>query len=61
VSENLSVRPELTAVLQHRKASSDCHAAPLGYGAEEGTYTCTRCGQPCGRVLGPPAEVTAHG
>lgn len=61
MSEGLEVRPRLTAVLAHRKASSDCHGALLDAGEEPGTFTCQECGQPCRRVMSEPQEVTAHG
>jgi hypothetical protein len=62
VGEGLAVRPEITAVLEHRKASSSCHGAKLRAAdvLPEG-YECTACGEPCTRVLGEPQEVTAHG
>ena len=54
------VRPEVTAVFEHRKASSDCCAAGLGV-SDTGAWWCRACGRACGRVLGDPVEVTAHG
>lgn len=62
MADGLTVRPEVTAVLAHRKASSDCHGAPLR-AAEvppEG-FECARCGQPCRRVLAEAEEVIARG
>lgn len=66
VPDELVVRPVLTAVLAHRKASSSCCAAPLNIARPaadggEPDWLCTACGQPCQRVLGDPVEVTAHG
>ena len=62
MGEGLVVKPEITAVLAHRKASSSCCAAPLRAAdvAPEG-FECTACGDRCRRVLGEPVEVTAHG
>lgn len=57
----LVIRPVLTAVLAHRKASSSCCGAKLNPGSEAGTYSCRECSQPCERVLSEPREVTAHG
>lgn len=53
------VRPEIRAVLAWRRASSDCCAAPLDGGPD--VFTCSACGEACGRVLSDPVEVTAHG
>lgn len=61
MADCLSVQPQFTAVLAHRKASSGCCGAPLNLGGEPGTFTCQECGQPCVRVLSDPAEVTARG
>jgi hypothetical protein len=61
MGDGLEVRPVITAVLEHRKAASDCHGALLNPGPEQGTFTCQACGQPCERVLSEPREVTAHG
>jgi hypothetical protein len=57
----LEVRPEITAVFAHRKASSDCCGAGLGLPDSGRYYVCKDCGQPCNRVLSDPTEVTAHG
>lgn len=39
----------------HRSASSHCCAAVLAEGGTPETgFTCTGCGRPCSRVLGPP-------
>lgn len=59
--DELIVRPQLTAVLAHRKASSSCCGALLDPGMEPEAYLCRGCGQPCARVLSDPVEVTAHG
>jgi hypothetical protein len=59
--DGLTVRPVITAVLEHRTASSDCHAAKLDPGTGPGTYDCRECGQPCERVMSAPEEVTARG
>lgn len=58
---SLDLKPVITATLAHRKASSSCCGAPLNAcGQAEGcAWHCRACGQPCGRVLGPPQEVTA--
>lgn len=61
MGDQLVVQPVLTAVLEHRKASSGCCGAKLAPGPEPGTFTCRGCGKPCERVLGDPVEVTAHG
>lgn len=56
--------------LEHRKAESACHAAPLNLptadeleqfaGVPDGErFTCSACGQPTARVLGAPVTVTA--
>lgn len=62
MAEDLAVRPEITAVLSHRKASSGCCGAKLRAAdvPPEG-FECTACGEPCTRVLGEAQEVTAHG
>jgi hypothetical protein len=45
-------------VAVHEKASSSCCGAVLAEGGnDEAGYTCTGCGQPCEKVMGPP---TAH-
>jgi hypothetical protein len=59
--EELTVQPEITATLEHRKASSSCHGALLDPGLQPGTYACQECGQPCERRLGEPVTVTASG
>jgi len=56
----LEIRPGLRVTLAKRTASSDCHGAKLNLGMEPGTFTCRECGQPCGRVLSEPVEVTGH-
>lgn len=66
VADELVVRPVLTAVLEHRRASSSCCAAPLGIAAPAGgggepAWLCTACERPCDRVLADPVEVSAHG
>ena len=60
MTEPIEIRPQVTAVFEHRKAASDCCGAPLGAGGPSG-WVCKDCGLPCSRVLGPPREVTAHG
>jgi hypothetical protein len=62
MGEGLVVKPEITAVVEHRKASSDCCGAKLRAAdvPPEG-FECTGCGEPCRRVLGEPQEVTARG
>lgn len=62
MGESLVVRPAVTAVLAHRKASSDCCGAQLRPAdvPPEG-FECTACGEPCRRVLSEATEVTAHG
>lgn len=55
------MRPQITATAVKRAASSDCHGAKLDPGADPGAFTCCECGQPCGRVLGEPQEVTFYG
>lgn len=54
MSMPLEVRVE--AVLAHQRASSDCCAARLNVAAG-GEWVCRRCGQVCGRVLGPPETI----
>jgi hypothetical protein len=61
VGDALEVCPEIAATLEHRKAASGCCGAGLYPGEEPGSFVCRKCGQPCGRVLGEPREVTAHG
>lgn len=62
MGDGLVVRPVLTAVLAHRKASSDCHGALLrAADVQPEGFECTQCGQPCRRVLSEPVEVTARG
>ena len=61
MSDGLTIRPAVTAVLAHRKASSGCCDAPLAPGPEPETFTCRGCGQPCQRILGEPEEVIARG
>lgn len=42
----------------HEAARSSCHGAILAEGGTPETgFSCTECGQPCDRVMGPP---TAH-
>lgn len=61
----LNIKPEITATLEHRKASSSCCGAKVDMServtGQLGMWICRGCGKPCGRVLGPPQEVTAHG
>ena len=60
---SLDLKPVITAILEHRKASSDCCGAKLDLdmNAIGSVWTCRACGKPCQRVLGPPREVTARG
>lgn len=57
------VQVQARAVLEHRKASSSCHGAPLRLPPQGAAheYECGQCGQPCERVLGEPAQVHARG
>jgi hypothetical protein len=54
---------QVTAVVEHRRASSGCCGAllrPPAPGAAH-EYECASCGQPAVRVLGEPARVPATG
>ncbi len=57
------VTVQITAVVEHRKASSGCCGALLRLPPEgaEHEYECTSCGQPAVRVLGEPRHVPAVG
>jgi hypothetical protein len=57
----IQVTPRVTAVFEHRKASSGCCGSLLAPAAAPGAFTCRGCGQPCDRVLSEPTEVTVHG
>lgn len=62
----------VSVTLEHRKAESACHAAPLNLPtpdelatgafdevAEGERFTCSACGARTARVLGAPVTVTA--
>lgn len=59
MADALVILPGFRVTLAKRTASSGCCAAKLSPGAEPGTFTCRSCGQPCGRVMSDPVEVTA--
>lgn len=61
MADVLAVVPEITAVLEHRTASSSCCGAKLSPGTVPGSFTCRGCGESCERVMSDPVEVTAHG
>lgn len=56
--DSLDVRPVLTAVLEHRTASSSCCGAKLNPGPALGAFACRSCGQPCERAMSEPREIT---
>lgn len=60
MTDALEIRPVITAALAHRTASSDCCGVKLDPGLEPGTFTCQACGEPCGRVMSEPREITAR-
>lgn len=61
MAEGLTVQPVIEAAGEVRRASSSCCGAKLSPGPEPETFGCRSCGQPCGRVLSGPEEVTFHG
>lgn len=61
MGDELVVRPQITAVLEHRKASSSCCGAKLRPAHVPQAFECCACGQACERVLSDPVEVTAYG
>ena len=53
----------VTATVVHRKAQSECCAAPLDLAPQEAghEFTCRQCGQPTARALGEPRVIQAAG
>jgi hypothetical protein len=62
----------VTVTLEHRRAESACHAAPLNKPTageleleqfagvpDEERFTCSACGQPAARAFGDPVTVVA--
>ena len=53
----------VAATVAHRKAQSECCAAPLDLAPQEAghEFTCRQCGAPTARVLGEPRHIPASG
>ncbi len=62
MDEGLTVRPQVEATAEVRRASSSCCGAKLKVAGDvTQSFACRVCGQPCDRVLSEPEEVTFRG
>ena len=59
----MNTEPEVTAMLEYRRAESSCCAAGVAPvpGDSAPYWSCRACGKQCLKVMGAPVAVSAHG
>ena len=64
MSDGLGIKPVIHAEVAINRATSSCCDAKLHLAAVVGNehrYQCTRCWQPCERVMSDPERMTING